>query len=119
MAWRNPSCGGRNFEDKLRCTYFYLFIFIFLTKKEFSSAVMSCLLVEASLCLEATERPQWPRVYSLGRPRSCSRMPSLVGDSGQVLGVLGWALTRICNLPLVMHCCRQDISTVAVCGKEL
>ena len=25
-------------------------------------------------------------------------MPSLVGDSGQVLGVLGWALTRICNL---------------------
>ena len=27
-------------------------------------------------------------------------MPSLVGDSGQVLGVLGWALTRIFNLPL-------------------
>ena len=46
-------------------------------------------------------------------------MPSLVGDSGQVLGVLGWALTRIRNLPLVMHCCRQDISTVAACGTEL
>ena len=44
-------------------------------------------LVEASLCLEAAERPQWPRVYSLDRPRSRGRMPSLVGDSGQVLGV--------------------------------
>ena len=45
------------------------------------------ILVEASLCLEATERPQWPRVYSLDRARSRSRMPSLVGDSGQVLWV--------------------------------
>ena len=55
--------------------------------------------VEAGLCLEATEEPQWPtRVYLLGRPKSRSRMPSLVGDSGQVLGVLGWALTRICNV---------------------
>ena len=44
-----------------------------------------CLLVEASLCLEAAEKPQWPRVYSLGRARSRGRMPNLVGDSGQVL----------------------------------
>ena len=44
--------------------------------------------VEASLCLEAAERPQWPRVYSLDRPRSRGHMPSLVGDSCQVLGVL-------------------------------
>ena len=42
--------------------------------------------MEASLCLEAAERPQWPRMYSLDRPRSRGRMPSLVGDSGQVLG---------------------------------
>ena len=75
--------------------------------------------MEASLCLEVTEEPQWPRVYSLGRPRSCGHMPSLVGDSGQVLGVLGWALARICNLQLVLHCRRQDISTVAVCETEL
>ena len=34
------------------------------------------------LCLEAAERPKWPRVYSLDRPRSRGRMPSLVGDSG-------------------------------------
>ena len=33
--------------------------------------------------------------YSLGRPRSRGRMPSLVGDHGQVLWVLGWALTII------------------------
>ena len=25
------------------------------------------LLVKASLCLEAVERPQWPRLYLLGR----------------------------------------------------
>ena len=55
--------------------------------------------MKASLCLEAAERPEWPRVYSLDRPRSHGRMPSLVGDSGQVLGVQGWALTRMHNLP--------------------
>ena len=75
--------------------------------------------MEASLCLEAAERPQWPRVYSLGRPRSCGRIPSLVGDSGKVLGVQGWALTRRRNLLLVLQCCRQDISTVAVYETEL
>ena len=73
---------------------------------------------ERLLCLEAVERPQWPRVYWLGRPRSRGRVPSLVGNSGQVLGVLGWVLTRICNLPLVLQCYRLDISTVAVCGAE-
>ena len=52
----------------------------------------------ACLCLEAAERPQWPRLYSLGRPRSCDRMPSLVGDRGPVLRVLGWALTRMRNI---------------------
>ena len=57
--------------------------------------------MEASLCLEAAERPQWPRVYSLDRPRSRGRMPSLVGDSGQVLGVqaglqLECAIYRLC-----------------------
>ena len=75
--------------------------------------------MEASLCLEATQEPQWPRVHLLGRPRSRGHMPSLVGDSGQVLGVLVWVLTRIRNLPLVLQCCRQDVSTVAVCGTEL
>ena len=62
------------------------------------------LLVKASLCLEAAERPQWLRLYSLGRPRSCDRMPSLVGDRGQVLRVLGWALTRMRNISLVLRC---------------
>ena len=57
--------------------------------------------MEASLCLEAAERSQWPRVYSLDRPRSRGRMPSLVGDSGQVLGVqaglqLECAIYRLC-----------------------
>ena len=44
------------------------------------------------ISLDRLERPQWPRLYSLGRPRSCDRMPSLVSDRGPVLRVLGWAL---------------------------
>ena len=59
--------------------------------------------MKASLCLEAAERPQWPRLCLLSRPRSRGRMPSLVGDRGQVLQVLGWALTRIRNLSLVLQ----------------
>ena len=50
--------------------------------------------MKASLCLEAAERPQCPRLYSLGRLRSCDRMPSLAGDRGPVLRVLGWAIYR-------------------------
>ena len=57
--------------------------------------------MKASLCLEAAQRPQWPRLYLLSRPRFRGSMPSLVGDGGQVLQVLGWALTRIRNLLLV------------------
>ena len=64
--------------------------------------------MKASLCLEAAERPQWPRLYSLGKPRSCDRMPSLVGDRGAVLRVLGWALTRMRNISLVPRCSRQE-----------
>ena len=77
--------------------------------------------MEASLCLEAAERPQWPRVYSLDRPRSRGRMPSLVSDSGQVLGVqAGLYNHRMRNLPFVpLQCHRKGISTVAVCGTEL
>ena len=48
--------------------------------------------MKASLRLEEAERPQWPRLCLLSRPRSRGRMPSLVGDRGQVLQVLGWAL---------------------------
>ena len=46
-------------------------------------------------------------IYRLG-------MKQIVGlcDSGQVLGVLGWALTGIRNLPFVLQCCRIEMSTV-------
>ena len=67
--------------------------------------------MKASLRLEAA---QWPRLYLLSRPRSRGRMPSLVGDGGQVLQVLGWALTRMRNLPLV----RYSQAKGAVCGTE-
>ena len=53
--------------------------------------------------IEAAQRLQWPRLYLLSRPISRGCMPSLVGDGGQVLQVLGWALTRIHNLPLVQY----------------
>ena len=73
--------------------------------------------MKASLCLEAAERPQCPRLYLLSRPRSRGRMPSLVGDRGQVLRVLDW-LTRMCNLLLVLHSATQGSWTEAVCGTE-
>ena len=66
-------------------------------------------------CLEAAERPQWPRVHSLGRPRSRGCMQSLVGDSGQSLS----ARLAFNGLPFVLQCCTQEMSTVAVCGTEL
>ena len=59
--------------------------------------------MKVNLCLEAAERPQWPRLYLLSRPMSRGRMPTLVGDRGQVLRVLGLALTRIHNLSLVLR----------------
>ena len=77
------------------------------------------MLVKASLCLEAVEKPQWPRLYLLSRPRSRGRMPNLVGDRGQVLRVLGWALTRIRNLSVVLRSGTQGSWTVVVCGTEL
>ena len=62
---------------------------------------------ESKLASRSSRRPQWPRLYLLSSPRSRSRMPSLVGDRGQVLRVLGSALTRICNLSLVLYCDSQ------------
>ena len=58
--------------------------------------------MKASLCPEAAEMPQW--LYSSGRPRSCDRMPSLVGDRGPVLRVLRWALTGMRNILLHSLC---------------
>ena len=36
------------------------------------------------------------------------RLTNLLGDRGQVLQVLGWALTRIGNIPLVLHCLHKS-----------
>ena len=62
----------------------------------------------ASLCLQAAERPQWPRLYSLGRPRSCDHKPNLVGDSGPGALSAGWTLTRMHILSLVLRCSRDE-----------
>ena len=76
--------------------------------------------MKASLCLEAAERPQWPRLYSSGRPRFCDHMPNPVDDRGPVLRVLGWALslTRIHNISLEACCSREESWIVFVCGTE-
>ena len=74
--------------------------------------------MKASLCVEAAERPRWPRLYSLGRPRSCNRMPSLVVDRGPMLRVLGWALTRMRDIPLLLQCSREQHRGAVVCGTE-
>ena len=45
---------------------------------------------------------------AVGRPRSCDRMPSPVVDSGPMLRVLGWALTRMRDIPLLLQCIREE-----------
>ena len=47
-------------------------------------------------------------------------MPSLVGDLGQVHGVLCWAITRVCNLFVgAALLCVHEMSTVVVCSTDL
>ena len=48
--------------------------------------------MKPSLCLEVAERPQWPGLYLLGRPRSCGHMPSLVGNLSPWPDALGAGL---------------------------
>ena len=74
--------------------------------------------MKASLCVEAAERVEWPRLHSMGRPRSCDRMPSLIVDRGPILRVLGWALTRMRDIPLSLQCSREEHRGAVVCGTE-
>ena len=74
--------------------------------------------MKASLCLEAAERPQGPRLYSSSRPRFCDRMPSLVCDRGPVLRVLGWALTRMRNLSLVYYDAEEKEAEECLCVEQ-
>ena len=53
---------------------------------------------ESKLVSRSSRKATVTKTVSLGRPRSCDRMPSLVGDRGPVLQVLGWALTRMRNI---------------------
>ena len=64
---------------------------------------------ESKLASRSSRKATVPRRYLLSRPRSCGRMPSLVGDRGQKLRVLG-------NLTLVQQYDSQGSSTVAVCA---
>ena len=61
---------------------------------------------------------RWSRLYLLSRPRSHGRMPSLVGDCGQVLQVLGWAITRIHNLSLVLHWQPRNVNGAGLCVEQ-
>ena len=58
---------------------------------------------ESKLASRRSRKATVAKTVLLSRPRSRGRMPSLVGDRGQVLQVLGWALTRIRNLSLVLQ----------------
>ena len=77
--------------------YYFLSTWSVITKKEFSRA-LSCHVALSSkyaclgkqVCVRKQQKSQWPRVYSLDRPRFHGHMPSLVGDSGQVFRVLGY-----------------------------
>ena len=63
---------------------------------------------ENKLVSRSSRKATVAKTYSLGRPRSCYHKPSLVGDHGLVLQVLGWALTRMRNLSLVLCCSREE-----------
>ena len=63
---------------------------------------------ESKLVSRSGRKATVAKTDSLGRPRSCDRMPRLVGDRGQELRVLGWALTRMCNISLVQCCSIQE-----------
>ena len=77
------------------CAQAWAHVYISKQFPSLGTPTFTAVLVKASLRLQAAEKPQWPRLYSSGRPRSCDRMPSLVGDRSPVLRVLGWALTRM------------------------
>ena len=66
--------------------------------------------MKANLCLEAAERSQWPRLYSLDVPRSHGRIPSLAGNCGPVLQVLGWA-----ELAYAIYCYATYIVVHKIC----
>ena len=74
------------------------------------------MLVKASLCLETAEKPQLPRLYPLGRPRTCDRMPSLVGDRGPVVPVLGWENAQ--QIVGIMQQHKSRKLNRVVCGTE-
>ena len=56
---------------------------------------------ESKLVCRSSRKAQWQRLYSMG-------MPSLVVDRGPMLRVLGWALTRMRNTPLLLQCSREE-----------
>ena len=63
---------------------------------------------ESKLVCRSSRKATSPRLYSLGRPRSCDRIPSLIVDRGPMLRVLGWALTRMRDIPLLLQCSREE-----------
>ena len=63
---------------------------------------------ESKLVCRSSRKAQWQRLYSMGRPRTCDRMPSLVVDRGPMLRVLGWALTRMRDTLLLLQCSREE-----------
>ena len=50
---------------------------------------------ESKLVSRSSRKAKTVFNYSLGRPRSCDCMPSLIGERGLELRVPGWALTRM------------------------
>ena len=55
---------------------------------------------------------------TLGRPRSCNRKPSLVGDCGLVLRVLGWALTVECAIYRWYHAAVDKQAPEELCVEQ-
>ena len=59
--------------------------------------------------LEVVERPQWARLYWLGRLRSCSHMLRLVSNCGSVLkyAIYCWSYTAV-YIPAELLVCVEE-----------
>ena len=63
---------------------------------------------ESKLVCRSSRKVTVAKIYSLGMPRLCDRMHSLVVDRCPMLRVLGWALTRMRDIPLLLECSRAE-----------
>ena len=62
---------------------------------------------ESKLVCRSSRKVTVAKTILIGQAWSSNRMPSLVVDRVPMLQVLGWALTRMHDIPLLLQCSRE------------